>query len=60
MFLKIITILLLATSCGWAKRVTSTVTGSAIETCHKGVTYLQFPSGSTVGVDQDGKPLKCN
>lgn len=58
--LILITLLLSLTSCGWLKRQTSNFTGNAIETCHKGVTYIQFPSGATVALDRKGEPLKCD
>lgn len=57
--LMIIAMMLTLTSCGWMNRELSSITGDAYETCHKGVTYLQFTSGSTVAVRPNGKPLTC-
>ena len=55
--LIIITIFL--SGCGNIKRSISGVTGEPSEYCYNGVRYLQFPSGATVAVDLNGKPLPC-
>ena len=55
--LILIALMLTVSSCGKAKRWASGMTGDAYETCHRGVTYLQFTSGSTIALDRDGKPL---
>jgi len=33
--------------------------GGVEKTCVDGITYLQFPSGSTVQVDMNGRPVRC-
>jgi hypothetical protein len=53
-------VLMLTTSCGKINRMISGFTGEGVEECHKGVTYLQFTSGSVTAVDRQGKPLPCN
>jgi hypothetical protein len=47
-----------ATGCGRCSRVEANLTGYA-KVCVEGVTYIQFPSGSTVQVDLEGKPVAC-
>jgi hypothetical protein len=46
-------------ACGRVDRAVAGITGDASETCIDGVTYLQFTSGATVKVDQNGKPVSC-
>ena len=45
--------------CGSVDRTLAHWTGDGSETCHKGVTYLQFTSGATIMVDREGKPVPC-
>lgn len=47
------------TGCGAFDRGIASVTGTASKTCIDGVVYLQFTSGATVQVDQQGKPVAC-
>lgn len=44
--------------CGAAERSIANWTGYSKQ-CIEGVSYLQFPSGATVQVDQTGKPVTC-
>lgn len=44
--------------CGAVDRTVAKLTGVA-ESCHSGVTYLQFTSGVTVKYTQDGKVATC-
>lgn len=58
-----VTILIIATSvflsgCGNLSRFDAKITG-VDKKCVDGVTYLQFPSGATVQVDRNGKPVPC-
>jgi hypothetical protein len=53
-------IVMLFAGCGQMDRNFATLMGQPSETCVSGVTYLQFTSGATVKVDQEGKPFKCN
>ena len=55
----VIITLLILTSCGNIKRMASGITGSPSEYCYAGVIYLQFPSGSTIALDINGKPIAC-
>ena len=45
-------------ACGSMDREVAKLKGHA-KVCVEGVQYLQFPSGVTVQVDQEGKPVKC-
>lgn len=45
--------------CGRIDRWSAGMTGKPVETCIRGVTYLQFTSGATVMVDREGKPVPC-
>ncbi len=45
--------------CGRFDRFVVSLTGDAVETCHDGVTYLQFTSGATVKYNTDGTVAKC-
>lgn len=47
------------TGCGAFDRGIASVTGGASKICVDGVVYLQFTSGATVQVDQQGKPVAC-
>lgn len=58
-FLTALTIALLMSGCGAIDRAMATLSGSAIETCHRGIVYLQFTSGASMAVDEQGKPLRC-
>ena len=51
-------IVLSLTGCGRLDRIEATWTGYSTQ-CINGVTYIQFTSGATVMVDQNGKPVKC-
>jgi len=45
--------------CGfWSRQFVANTTGYD-KVCVEGVSYLQFPSGSTLQVDIDGKPVAC-
>ena len=58
-YIIIITIGLGLFGCGDYKRFISKITGEAQEFCHKGVSYLQFPSGASVQYNKDGKIATC-
>ena len=58
--LLLITLILIATtSCGRIKRWTQGFTGNAQEVCYKGVTYLQFVSGSSAAYTIKGDLIPC-
>lgn len=46
--------------CGRIDRWSAGMTGKAVETCIRGVVYLQFTSGATFAVDREGKPIPCD
>lgn len=50
--------LVLLSACGNINRDIAKMSGHA-KTCVDGVNYLQFPSGATVQVDREGKPVPC-
>lgn len=50
--------LMFTVGCGQIDRVNAQMTGYSTK-CINGVTYIQFASGATVMVDQEGKPVKC-
>jgi len=52
-------LLVLVSGCGAIDRAIVTYTGDAVETCHKGVLYLQFTSGASVAYNQDGSVRTC-
>jgi len=53
-------ILLVALSgCGSIGQGTAALTGDCTEICHKGVVYLQFTSGASVMIHQDGSIVTC-
>ena len=61
--MKVIIFVVLALSlsgCGKLDRLFVAITGDASETCHDGVTYLQFTSGASVKYNTDGTIAKCN
>lgn len=49
----------MTTNCGVWSRTIAGVSGNS-EECFRGVKYIQFPSGVTVAVDLNGKPLPCD
>lgn len=55
----ILPLVLILSGCGEIKKAMSGITGDPTEYCYVGVTYLQFPSGATVALGVDGKPLAC-
>jgi len=60
--MKAILLAILALSlsgCGKLDRMFVAITGDASETCHDGVTYLQFTSGASVKYNADGTIAKC-
>jgi hypothetical protein len=60
--MKFIFALLIASTlsgCGKLDRLFVAITGDASETCHDGVTYLQFTSGASVKYNADGTIAKC-
>ena len=63
---KIIFVVILAIStlinsgCGRVDRWWAGTTGKPVETCYKGINYLQFTSGATAQLDINGKPVACN
>lgn len=64
--MKLTILILLALSlsgCGKFDRMLAAWTGDATETCHDGVTYLQFTSGATVKYTYDAlgnySPARC-
>lgn len=59
-YLLLISLLVALSGCGNIRRMWSGITGDAMPLCYKGVEYVQFPSGSSVAYDKDGKVLKCN
>jgi hypothetical protein len=44
--------------CGWVQRQQAHYAGHT-KVCVEGVTYLQFPTGTTPQVTLDGKPVPC-
>lgn len=49
------------TGCGYINRAVSGYTGSATESCHDGIVYLQWTTGSTVKIDKATlQPARCN
>lgn len=44
--------------CGQVQRGVAVATGYS-NVCVNGVNYLQFPSGATVQLDQNGRPVSC-
>jgi len=57
MKIKLLAILALAltlSSCGYVERLFATVTGGGTATCFRGVTYVQFTSGTSVAYNPDG------
>ena len=57
--LMILVMLMSVTSCGKFNRIVQNITGEAQEVCYKGVTYLQFGSGATVGYNKDNTVMLC-
>lgn len=60
--MKIVLVIIICSflsSCGWAERVVATVGGGGNETCHDGVSYVQFTSGASVKYTRDGKIATC-
>jgi hypothetical protein len=53
-------LLLSLAGCGWINRQIGYITGYSL-LCVKetGVTYVQFPTGAAVLVDENGKPQRC-
>lgn len=49
---------ILVSGCGEYARSQAQLVGYS-KVCVDHVTYLQFPSGVTVQVDQEGKPVRC-
>ena len=49
----------LLSSCGYWNREVAKWTEYS-KTCVDGVSYLQFPSGASLQVDKNGKPIECN
>ena len=59
--IRILTTLALAltlAACGQVDRATAQLTGYS-KVCVDGVTYLQFTSGATVQINDQGLPVKC-
>ncbi len=53
--------LLSLTGCGYVNRIIGYASGyTTICVAETHVTYVQFPSGAAVLVDQSGKPVPCN
>ena len=50
---------LVLVGCGYVDRGMAHLTGDGSETCHEGVTYLQFTSGATVMYNPDGSIHTC-
>jgi hypothetical protein len=60
--MKLVIAILLVLSlpgCGYVDRSLAGITGSVQETCHAGVTYLQFTSGASVKYLPDGHVTPC-
>ncbi len=55
----IIAIILGLTGCGYVNKSCATFSG-AESLCHKGVSYVQFPSGASVEYNVDGTIKLCN
>ena len=56
----IVCLLVLAVSgCGRIDRWWAGTTGSAVETCERGVVYYQFTSGAAPAYTVDGKLIPC-
>ena len=45
--------------CGSCSRANAYLSGYS-SVCVSGIEYLQFPSGVSVKMDKDGKPMPCN
>lgn len=58
-FLMLVSISIWLAGCGQARREYAKLTGNPYPFCYKGIEYIQFPSGSSVAVDREGKPLFC-
>ena len=50
---------LLLVGCGYVDRQMAKVTWDGSETCHEGVSYLQFTSGVSVQYNPDGTIHTC-
>lgn len=49
------------TGCGYINRAVSGYTGAATESCHDGIIYLQWTTGSNVKIDKNTlQPARCN
>ena len=58
--LILLTAVMVISGCGAIDRLGANITGSASETCYKGVLYLQFTSGASVAYNKDGTVMLCN
>ena len=59
---KVFVIALLALAvagCGKVERGVASWTGGGVETCHDGVSYVQFTSGASVKYNRDGSIATC-
>lgn len=57
--LVVVVLFYIGSGCGQVKRMAAGITGSPSEYCYNGVVYLQFPSGATLALDQNSKPMTC-
>jgi hypothetical protein len=57
--LSLVIISLLLASCGRMERTAASITGGGFETCHEGVAYVQFTSGTSVKYNVDGTIATC-
>lgn len=55
----LVLIALTMTGCGRFDRWIAGWTGDGVETCHAGVAYVQFTSGTSVKYNQDGSIATC-
>lgn len=58
-YLMSLLVVVALSGCGAIDRGVSAFTGDGSETCHDGVLYLQFTSGSSVKFNQDGTIATC-
>ena len=59
---KVVSVILLAmllSSCGRWERAVASINGGGVETCHDGVSYIQFTSGASVKYNSDGTIATC-
>ncbi len=61
--MKVLTLVLICvmlSGCGRFDRWIAGWTGDGVETCHGGVKYIQFTSGTSVKYNKDGSIATCD